>query len=193
MKEEIANLKKNHILDIASRHFTESGFDATQISGIAKEAGVSIGTIYGFFENKEGLFAACINKDIEQAYAELVEAIEKTADPVEKLRILAQKKFEYIDREKTHLKTLLNKNPMFLVQASLGEGCPMKKIYDMTAEILRDLAKTVPLRSDDFVQMAYNFKALSNGYIERWAAEENYEFKDKSDEVVAFFMNGIKR
>jgi hypothetical protein len=82
---------------------------------------------------------------------------------------------------------------MFLVQASLGEGCPMKKIYDMTAEILRDLAKTVPLRSDDFVQMAYNFKALSNGYIERWAAEENYEFKDKSDEVVAFFMNGIKR
>lgn len=193
MKEEIANLKKNHILEIAAAHFTESGFDSTQVSVIAKEAGVSIGTIYGFFENKEGLFSAFINREIEQAYAELVEAVSQTTDPLEKLRIIVQKKFDHLDSKKKNMKELLNKNPMFLVQTALGEGCPMKKIYDMTAEILKDLSKTVPLKSNDFVQMAYNFKALSNGYIERWAAEDHYEFKEKGDEVVDYFIDGIKR
>ena len=69
----------------------------------------------------------------------------------------------------------------------------MKRIYELTADILRELAKKIPLKSDDYVQMAYNFKALSNGYIERWAGEDDYEFHDKSDEVVLFFLDGIKK
>lgn len=193
MKEEIANLKKNYILEIAAKHFTDVGFEHTQVSVIAKDAEVSIGTIYGFFENKEGLFTAFIRREIEQAYNELVEAVAKTADPLEKLRIIVQKKFEHLDSKKKNMKELLNKNPMFLVQTALGEGCPMKKIYDMTADVLRDLSKTMPMKNDDYLQMAYNFKALSNGYIERWAAEDAYEFKDKSDEVVDYFIDGIKR
>lgn len=193
MKEEIANLKKSRILEIAAAHFTESGFEHTQVSVIAKEAGVSIGTIYGFFENKEGLFSAHINAEIEQAYKELVDTLATTDDPVEKLRIMARKKFEHVDSKKKNMKELLNKNPMFLVQASLSENCPMQRIYDLIAEVIKELSRTVPLKSDDFVQMAYNFKALANGYIERWAADDNYEFKDKSDEVVLFFLDGIKK
>jgi len=193
MKEEIANLKKNHILEIAAAHFNEGGFENTQVSVIAKEAGVSIGTIYGFFDNKEGLFSAYINREITQAHAELVKELAKTDDPEEKLRIMVRKKFEHLDSKKKNMKELLNKNPMFLVQTSLVEGCPMKKIYELTADILRELAKKMPLKSDDYVQMAYNFKALSNGYIERWAGEDEYEFHDKSDEVVLFFLDGIKK
>lgn len=194
MKEEIANLKKKHILEIAAAHFHGNGFDNTQVSVIAKEAGVSIGTIYGFFDNKEGLFTAYINAEIEQAYQELLDALARTDDPVEKLRIMARKKFEHIDGKKDNMKELLNKNPMFLVQAALSENCPMRKIYDLIVEILRELGRTVALKSDDYVQMAYNFKALANGYIERWAAaDDGYEFKDKSDEVVLFFLDGIKK
>ena len=121
MKEEIANLKKNHILEIASAHFNESGFDNTQVSVIAKEAGVSIGTIYGFFDNKEGLLGAVIKRDIEQAHAELVKELAKTDDPEVKLRIMVKKKFEHLNNKKKNMKELLNKNPMFLVQTSLVE------------------------------------------------------------------------
>lgn len=193
MKEEIANLKRQRILEIAGRHFNDAGYENTQISAIAKEAEVSIGTIYSLFENKEGLLVAYINSEIENAYQEMIGLIEAVEDPEEKLKIMTRQKFKYVSERKKNLKEVLNKNPMFLVQTSLGEGCPMRRVYELIESILRVMAESVPLKSNDFTQMAYNLKALSNGYIERWAAEEDFDFCDKADEAVEFFLNGIKQ
>ncbi len=193
MKDEIANLKRSHILEVAGRHFTETGYDATQISAIAKEAEVSIGTIYGFFENKEGLFSEFINAEMERIFRELQEELATISEPIEKLRAMARKKFEYMTRRTNNIREMLNKNPMFLVQASVAKNCPMEHIYILIASVLEELNQTVPLKNNDFIQMAYNFKALGNGYIERWATDERYEFRDKADEVVDFFIDGIKR
>jgi len=192
MKEEIAKLKKDHILNAASRHFDESGYEKTQVSVIAGEAEVSIGTIYGFFKNKEGLFMAHIHNKIEFAYIELCKKFETASDPVEKLTILIRGKFEDFSSCRHNVQEILVKNPMFLVQIGFGDGNPMQKIYELTANILKELHCITPLKSSDFMQLAYNLKALSNGYIERWVYEE-FDLVSKSDEVVEFFLEGIKR
>ncbi|GLI85810.1 HTH-type transcriptional repressor FatR [Rossellomorea marisflavi] len=47
--------KRQSIIHVALKIFSERGFDATTIPMIATEAGVGAGTIYRYFENKEVL------------------------------------------------------------------------------------------------------------------------------------------
>ena len=50
--------KRLQILDGAQRAFLANGYEGTSMSLIAREAGVSKGTLYVYFSNKEALFAA---------------------------------------------------------------------------------------------------------------------------------------
>jgi len=46
---------KNRIIEVAKRHFSEKGFDATRIHLIAKDVGVNKALIYYYFKNKEAI------------------------------------------------------------------------------------------------------------------------------------------
>jgi len=55
-------VKREQILDGAWRVFKRKGFDAASMNDITREAAVSKGTIYVYFENKDELFAALIDR-----------------------------------------------------------------------------------------------------------------------------------
>jgi AcrR family transcriptional regulator len=55
-----AELRRQHILDAAIRVFDAKGFRGATIRDIATEAGVSDGTVYNVFENKEALLLAIL-------------------------------------------------------------------------------------------------------------------------------------
>lgn len=57
--------KRRQILDGAHAVFTAQGFDAASMSEIATAAGVSKGTLYVYFEDKEHLFVALIERERE--------------------------------------------------------------------------------------------------------------------------------
>ena len=55
--------KRAQIIEGAKRVFMRLGFDAASMNDITREAGVSKGTIYVYFENKEDLFGAIIEQE----------------------------------------------------------------------------------------------------------------------------------
>ncbi|OLP61146.1 TetR family transcriptional regulator [Xaviernesmea oryzae] len=55
--------KREQILAGAKRVFMSVGFDAASMNDIAREAGVSKGTIYVYFDNKEDLFCRLIEEE----------------------------------------------------------------------------------------------------------------------------------
>jgi AcrR family transcriptional regulator len=55
--------KWRQIVDGARSIFLSRGFDAASMGDIAKEAGVSKGTLYVYFKNKEELFAAIVQQE----------------------------------------------------------------------------------------------------------------------------------
>jgi AcrR family transcriptional regulator len=57
------NAKRRQIVDGARSVFLAQGFDAASMGDIAKEAGVSKGTLYVYFKNKEELFAAIVEQE----------------------------------------------------------------------------------------------------------------------------------
>lgn len=58
---KINSEKRLRILDTATRVFAEKGFVGANINIIAREAGVSIGAMYNYFDTKEDLFLTVID------------------------------------------------------------------------------------------------------------------------------------
>jgi len=63
--EGIREEKKALIMRTAMELFATNGFHATTISSIAKEAGISKGLLYNYFESKEELIKAIIYSGLE--------------------------------------------------------------------------------------------------------------------------------
>src|SRR5262249_28637839 len=55
--------KRRQIIEGARRVFLAQGFDAASMGEIARAAGVSKGTLYVYFENKEELFQAIVGEE----------------------------------------------------------------------------------------------------------------------------------
>jgi len=55
-------VKREQILDGAHNVFMRLGFDAASMNDVTREAGVSKGTLYVYFANKEELFSATIER-----------------------------------------------------------------------------------------------------------------------------------
>lgn len=77
--------KHRQILDGAQHVFTARGFDAASMSDIAAAANVSKGTLYVYFEDKEHLFVALIQREREAQKSAALEALNEDQDPVRAL------------------------------------------------------------------------------------------------------------
>jgi AcrR family transcriptional regulator len=67
--------KREQILEGAHRIFMGMGFDASSMNDIAREAGVSKGTLYVYFKNKEDLFAAMVQSQKTRVFEKLQQAL----------------------------------------------------------------------------------------------------------------------
>jgi len=54
--EKIDPERKQRIIDVSVSHFAKYGFKTTNINNIAKDAGISIGSMYSYFDSKEDLY-----------------------------------------------------------------------------------------------------------------------------------------
>lgn len=68
---EIREEKMTLIMDVALHHFANNGYYRTTISQIARHAGISKGLMYNYFESKEALLKAIINKSVNEIYSYL--------------------------------------------------------------------------------------------------------------------------
>ncbi len=70
-------VKRTQILDGAKRCFMSLGFEAASMNEITAEAGVSKGTLYVYFEDKEDLFKGLIDREKSAVMAAAKEQLEK--------------------------------------------------------------------------------------------------------------------
>ena len=99
--EEIRETKRKHILNTACKLFANHGYYDTSISMITKQAGISKGLIYNYFESKEQLLKSLVFEGLNEFH--------KNFD-IDHDGILSNKEFEiYID----NYFRLLDKNREF--------------------------------------------------------------------------------
>ena len=72
--------RPQELLAAALDLFVERGYAATRLDDVAARTGVSKGTLYLYFENKEELFKAVVRENLVSALAEAEDYIEQYSD-----------------------------------------------------------------------------------------------------------------
>jgi AcrR family transcriptional regulator len=77
--------RPSELLAAALELFVERGYAATRLDDVALRAGVSKGTLYLYFENKEDLFKAVIRESVVAQISETADQIERFEGPSDRL------------------------------------------------------------------------------------------------------------
>ncbi|MBE7175671.1 MAG: TetR/AcrR family transcriptional regulator [Mucilaginibacter polytrichastri] len=80
--------KKEHIMEVAERLFSELGYDGASTRAIAQEAKVNMAMLNYYFGSKEGLFKAIIARRLDSSKDQIEDLLAKP--------ISSWEKFEYI-------------------------------------------------------------------------------------------------
>jgi TetR/AcrR family fatty acid metabolism transcriptional regulator len=80
--------KKDRILDAATKVIAENGYQYATISTIAKEAGMSTGLIYSYFENKLDLLFSIVVMFLQNMNRLNREGLAELEDPFEKMHLV---------------------------------------------------------------------------------------------------------
>jgi AcrR family transcriptional regulator len=77
--------RRAQILDVAAREFARYGFANTQVQTIATHVGVGNGTVFRYFETKEKLFLATVERGLKDLTVVMDRVLDLPLDPLVKL------------------------------------------------------------------------------------------------------------
>lgn len=91
--------KYKQIIDAAVITIAENGYHQSQVSKIAKQAGVADGTIYLYFKNKEDILVSLFREKMGQFIENLEEIIKTKTTASEKLLLLIESHFKILSED----------------------------------------------------------------------------------------------
>jgi AcrR family transcriptional regulator len=92
LKPDTQRARRARILDAAERCFVRAGFHRTTMDDICKEAGISPGALYVYFDSKESLIEGLSERDRDE-FAERFAALSSAPDFLKALQALGEQYF----------------------------------------------------------------------------------------------------
>jgi len=98
--DNLAEYKKQRVIDACINEFGEHGYDSSSMDGIIKRAGISKGGLYGYVSSKRELFLFIIDYAYSELYQYLKSRIEAEnsgleADLLERLRHVSERAIDF--------------------------------------------------------------------------------------------------
>lgn len=102
--------REQQILDAAEREFERRGFAGASMEVIAQKSGITKALVYQYFESKEGLYSACVERGRGRLF-ERLESAAAAADPREMLTVIVASYFDQLDAERNSAYVLYGDAP----------------------------------------------------------------------------------
>lgn len=159
--QEIRERTTASIKEVALELFARKGYHSTSISQIAKEAGISKGLIYNYFESKEALLHEIILEAVEEGEEIMNQVFTMTEDGYEIIRLIVESSFEWISSRLHYWKLLTSLAFQTDVHASLEPVMQKKQemAIEQMAEVFRRMGAGQP------TEEALFFGALLDGVM----------------------------
>jgi AcrR family transcriptional regulator len=131
---------RQHILDVARRHFAEKGYAATSVQDIVDEARVAKPMLYYYFQSKAGLYHGII----DNAHEERFRIVQQAADSEEalhlKLRAILLALFAFIQNNRDVVRLAFAS--AFAAPGELPPELQFKEKCQRSFEFFQDLIRT---------------------------------------------------
>lgn len=160
--------QREHILREAAILFARSGFDASSLTELAEETGISKAGIYHYFKTKQEVYDAIIVRTL-QGLVEHVEAVvgERT-DPYERLVAFMSAHADYFERHYWAFRAMLISFSAMSSQDSRAEAALLRERYEhLLRAIIADGAARGAFRDVDPAGTGRAILSLLN-WMARW-------------------------
>lgn len=187
--------RKKDIIDAAARLFSEKDFHDVKVEEIAERVGLSKGTIYLYFDNKENLFFSIIIERAKALYEQLEEASRCDADFQVCLHRFVSTYLGFFRTHEAVFKIIHSEKTRLDVETHY-------KMHDYLSGVLESLFKVVTelmqngqnagvLRPDNPRKLSTILIALLNVYtFQRIILGERIKQDKEVHEVMDYFLNG---
>jgi TetR/AcrR family fatty acid metabolism transcriptional regulator len=182
------------ILDAAQKVIAENGFHGSQVSRIAKEAGVADGTIYLYFKNKEDILISLFQDRLGDLVDMFNHSIRETNSADEAIRKICEIHFTQLEENVD----LAYVTQIELRQSSLelrkAIGLAVKPYIELIEHILEKGIKERTFRPDLDIKLTrlLIFGAMDEVVTSWLIAGRKYSLSAQVDKTVDFFLRGLK-
>ncbi len=200
---KISEEKRNNILQVAISEFAEHGLKSSNINVIAKKSGISIGSMYSYFNSKEDLFSLAVCHAVETLKLVLDDIIKEN----DELIIIIEKIIRAIQLNSRNNMSLTRLyNQMTVENRTDLSSQIVSEIESISAALYTTLIEKAQkekiMRGDinpklfafflDNLFMSLQFSYSCNYYIERFKIFAGNDIFENDDEVVNELLKFIK-
>ena len=149
---------RQRLLDIAEQLFAERGFYGVSIAAIASEVGFTKQGLLHYFNTKEKLYGAILQRISDDFQDHQREALEASEDPAERLEkfyaVVAEPTETNVQRTRLLMRELLDNNE----RAAKAENWYLRPFLDRLISMVKDVNKSEEL--SDAEALAYGYQLL---------------------------------
>lgn len=191
-KRKSQELKRDLILEEATHLFIQDGYENMKISDLAKNAGVSVGTIYTMFGSKETLYNHYVINQIEYYIEVIQEELQHLTNPLEMLKVVTYIHFSAIIKNKNALKESIISDPTFFLNISADEENPLMNLYTyITQKVIEPLLKEMGCEKDP-LELFFLYDGIVLGMTKYWIVSGG-DLMERVNEAIDTFLLIIKR
>jgi AcrR family transcriptional regulator len=194
--------RPQQILEASFAEFGEKGLGGARLDDIARRAGVSKGTIYLYFPNKEALFREMIRQTMVARLEEAQQALDANpGSPTEQLRVCMRAWWTYhrSAEYQTVFRLILAELPRFADLADFYAQEVIARAHRLVGGIVRRGIEAGEFRDVDPIVAARMLSAMLTMQA-IWCSNQRYfpSFVQKSEEQVLaditdFYLHAIRR
>ncbi|PJZ69753.1 AcrR family transcriptional regulator [Leptospira perolatii] len=202
--ERISEEKQNRILSVAIAEFANKGFNNANTNTIATKAGISVGSLYKYFQTKEEFFLAAVNHGIGQLEKTLAFVLLEENDLFGKiesiLRIIQRHSRENQDIIRLYNEMTSEGNSELIRKLSSELESVSAQFY---TQLIAEAKKEKVVSSDinerlfafclDNIFMTLQFSYASEYYRERMKIYVGSDAFERDEEVISELMKFIRR
>jgi len=185
--------RRKQITRAALREFARNGYHNTEVAAIAQRAGVSKGTIYNYFENKEELLLGVIDDGFQTLAEHMREIMSSQEDPIQKLSDTFMAYLEFFETPEEFSQILL-KEAVHIIPKVRGQyaGYLLEHV-EYIEEIIKDGVARKQFADVDVRLAALCFIELAHAATKESALINRKMERVKDHEtIMSIFLNGIK-
>lgn len=184
LKPDTHRARREHILDAALACFVRGGFHATTMQSICREAGISPGALYIYFDSKEALIAGLCERDRAE-FAERFGRLADAPDFLEALTAIGEHYFVAESPEKQRFAVEMGveatRNPR-IAEIFMGVDRYCSDSFEALFQRLKDEGRIAP--RVDIPTLAKVFSVLGDGMFWRRAIEPNADMRSVLSVVI---------
>jgi len=125
--------RQRQIINIAAQLFAEHPYHEVRMDDVAVRAGVSKGTLYAYFKDKEDLYLALIRYGLDRLFARIEDGFAHVKEPEDKVLAFARESLRFFDRH-FHWLELIQRAEVLHTDSG---GSPVRESRDKLHELIR--------------------------------------------------------